>query len=251
MAERLTADELVARLDVTSDDLEAFRKAGLKAVRTKSGDRFGWPASLHWYVRYREQAARQQLPDVVTQRQFAQLVGKVDKTVFNWRRSGMPSVVNPADSRRPLIPLADSVRWLVARSEAQTEKGQDPADLVKIEREHVALERDRIRLERERKTVVDVEFMKREFEELVHATIATLEGLPGRLADELAPLTEPAAVRQRIEREIAPTRDQWADAVVQVVERTADVLIGAEDEEAAVSAVPSGTAAGETDEDAE
>lgn len=238
MAERLTADELVARLDVTSDDLAAFRKAGLKAVRTKSGDRFGWPAALHWYVKYRELQAEQKLPDTVSQAQFAELTGKTGKTIFNWRRNGMPSQANPKDTRHPLIPLTDSVRWIVSRVDAKEEKGEDPHELVKLEQARVNLASAQLKYERDRANVMDMEFAKREFEELVHATLSVLDGLPARLAEELAPVTDAREIRRVLERELAGTRDEWSDAVVKVAERTSDALSGDEDEEIEASDAP-------------
>lgn len=243
MAERLTADALITRLDITGGELAALRKAGLKAMRTKSGDRFGWPSALHWYVRYRELQTLQQLPETVSQAQFAELSGKTAKTIFNWRRSGMPSEPNAKDPRHPVIPLVEAVRWLVTRAESKNgEKGEDPHELVKLEQSRVTLAMNQIKYERMRASVVDVEFMKREFEELVHATLSVLDGLPPRVAPELVPLTEERDIRQVLERELSSTREQWAEAVVHVADRTDDMLSGDEDDEVdevdAESAVP-------------
>lgn len=249
MAERLTADELVARLDISSDDLAAFRKVGLKAMRTKAGDRFGWPAALHWFVRYRELQALQQLPDTITQAQFAELTGKTAKTIFNWRRSGMPSQPNPKDTRHPLIPLTDSVRWLVTRVEAKADKGEDPHELVKLEQARVNLASSQLDFERKRANVLDMEFAKRELEELVHATLSVFDGIPGQVDEELATIVEQTLeglvaapgpidrgafareIRRVLERELAGTREEWSEAVVKVAERVENALTGDDDEE--------------------
>jgi phage terminase Nu1 subunit (DNA packaging protein) len=239
VAERLTADELITRLDITGGELVALRKAGMKAVRTKGGDRFGWPSVLHWYVRYRELQAEQLLPKTVSQAQFAELSGKTDKTIFNWRRSGMPSEPDAKDPRHPVIPLVDAVRWLVTKAESRGgDKGEDPHEMVKLEQSRMALAMSQIKYERMRASIVDVEFMKREFEELVHATLSVLDGLPPRVAPELAPLTEERDIRQVLERELSSTREQWADAVVHVAERTDNELSSDEDEESEDDATP-------------
>jgi hypothetical protein len=134
----------------------------------------------------------------MTNRDFASLIGRDNKTITNWRRKGMPA---PTDD------CAGAVRWVVDHAgdlEFTDMDARQRWEQARADKLELANSRTRSQLV----PLVDIKVIAAE----VGAIFAgRLEGLAGRLANELAGITEPGLIRERIRFETTRIRKAVAD----------------------------------------
>lgn len=145
---------------------------------------------------------------IVSQSEFAELVGYSPRQVLNWVKAGMPSESSGRQGRKAKIDTAKAIRWLLSRKaeKQETALSKDRQRLLRAQARRVELET------REREgELIELETVKEVMREAIVIVAAGMDSLPGRLASQLATMMEPAEIRALLLKELRNVRRQGAD----------------------------------------
>lgn len=149
---------------------------------------------------------------------FADLLKVSPTTITNWMDAGMPAQRTGRQKKAVRISLAAALPWVV--SQRQTKGG---------ERERLAgAQADKVELENARKRgeLIYADQVAEVMSTLGADLAARHDAVSGRLAGELAGLSDPAVIRERIREELRAVRGAFAEAVAKL----ADALGSDEDD---------------------
>lgn len=151
--------------------------------------------------------------ELLTGREFAKLCGVSPATVTNWMNDGMPCVRSGRAGREVQIDIEQAFPWVVSHRDAPP--GSQRERLAKAQADKVEMEN-----EQRRGRTIDAG----QVEDTMLGVAAYLarehDALPGRVANELAGINEPALIRSRLLEECRAIREGLA----QHFGRTADAL---------------------------
>lgn len=149
----------------------------------------------------------------VSQAEFAKIVGKSPQTISVWVKDGLPVIPPKKRGLATKVDTAKAIDWLMQR---EFQRGRpshdDPRSALYEEQrrkywlENEATERQLVKLD-------DVQVV---LNEAMVAVASELEGLPGRMAGELAGLTDPALVRQSLRVQTTNIRQAAADRLARL-----------------------------------
>lgn len=145
--------------------------------------------------------------DELTVTQAAALLGKPDSTVGDWCQQGLPS---KKSGRNRVIRVRDLLRWLAGRD---AQPGSERERLAKEQADRVALDNAKKRGE------LIYAWQVADVLNTMAATLsAQLDSLPGRVAGELAGMTDAADIRALLLRETRAIRSSMAEHVGKLAE---------------------------------
>jgi phage terminase Nu1 subunit (DNA packaging protein) len=142
----------------------------------------------------------------MTVTQFAKLCGVTPQAVSLWKSEGMPCVGTGRKGAAVRIDLASAVPWVVARRDAQPNSQR--ARLQAEQADRLALENAHRRGE-----LIDAQLHGEIVKTLASTTSQLLEAVASRCANELAGITDPAAVHARLKEEHRGIRRTMASIV--------------------------------------
>lgn len=148
-----------------------------------------------------------------TGREFAKLCGVSPATVTNWMNDGMPCVRSGRAGKEVQIDIEKAMPWVIAHREAPP--GSQRERLAKAQAEKVEMEN-----EQRRGRTIDAGQVEETMLGLAAYLAREHDALPGRVANELAGINEPALIRSRLLEECRAIREGLAQHSV----RTADAL---------------------------
>lgn len=153
---------------------------------------------------------------IVNRSEFAELVGFSARQVHEWIKDGMPAEAGRR-GKECRIDTAAAIRWLIERgSQKRSGDSGETAEGERLKREQadkIALQNAATRGE----TVLRVHLRLVLLES--NALLAgQLDGVAGRMANELAAINEPAKIRQKLLDEHRRIRAAYADALGQLAE---------------------------------
>jgi phage terminase Nu1 subunit (DNA packaging protein) len=150
---------------------------------------------------------------ILTRAEFAKLCDVAPATVTNWMNDGMPCVRSGRSGREVEIDPAKALPWVIAHREAPP--GSQRERLAKAQAEKVEMEN-----EQRRGRTIDAGQVEETMLGLAAYLAREHDALPGRVANELAGINEPAVIRSRLLEECRAIREGLA----QFSSRTADAL---------------------------
>jgi phage terminase Nu1 subunit (DNA packaging protein) len=131
---------------------------------------------------------------------FAKFLGVAASTVTEWKQAGMPGCEGAGRAgRHGRIDAVLAVPWIIARRDSRPDSQRER--LARAQATRVELE-NRVRT-RELIERVDVEEGNNQAAALF---VSQLEGVPGRVATELAAIRDPGLVRERLRFEMTRVR---------------------------------------------
>lgn len=144
-------------------------------------------------------------------KQFADLCGFTRQWVTKWADRGMPVVSRPDDAghgNEATVDTTAAIPWLIeeARKGVRHEPGSARDRLAAEQAERVAMENAERRGE-----LVPVGTLGEVLNDLAATLAADLEALPGRMAAELAGMTDPGQIRQRLQHECRAVRSRCSE----------------------------------------
>lgn len=141
--------------------------------------------------------------------EFAALCGVAQSTVSNWMTAGMPHEAGGGRGKAVVIDIELALPWVVGAREAPTGS----------QRERVAKEQaDKIAFAnaRDRKNLVLAEHVSYVMTAMAADIAGRLDGLPGRMANELSGINEPAKIRSRLLDECRSIRAGFATYIAKL-----------------------------------
>ena len=145
--------------------------------------------------------------------EFADLCGVSAGTITNWCDAGMPCIREARNGSRVEIRIRDAIPWVIEfRGEAKPGSQRDR--LAKAQAEKFELENSRRRGE-----LILVPYVADLLNSMAADIAGRFDGLAGRLANELAGITDPALIRERILTECRGIRSGIAEHVRKLAER--------------------------------
>ena len=149
----------------------------------------------------------------VSQAQFGKIVGKSPATISTWVKEGLPVIPPKKRGQATKVDTTTAIEWLMQREfERGRPKREDPRRaLYEEQRRKYWLENEAA--ERQLVKLGDVQVA---LNEVMVAIASELEGLPGRMAGELAGLTDPALVRQSLRVQTTNIRQAAADRLARL-----------------------------------
>jgi phage terminase Nu1 subunit (DNA packaging protein) len=166
---------------------------------------------------------------VLTAAQLAKLCDVSKQTITNWMRAGMPHEGGGRQGSEVRISLEQVLPWLVRRHQAQSGSAAERlqiAQAIKVELQNGLKSGE----------VVLVTHIAAVFNELCADLAARLDALPGRLAGELAGITDADRIRQRLLEEHRSIRAGVAEHVEKFTQSLAAAADRAEDDSAPAAA---------------
>lgn len=142
--------------------------------------------------------------------QFADLVGVSAQTLVVWMDAGMPSRRGKGKGHPSTIDIKKALPWVISRREPP---GSERERLAKEQADKVALENSVKRGE-----LIYADQVADALSRLAADLAARHDALPGRVAGELAGLSDPAAIRARLLDETRAIRTAFADATDQLAD---------------------------------
>lgn len=140
--------------------------------------------------------------------QFGKLCGKHTKTVERWIDEGMPAEKHGG---KYVIELETALPWLCERSKAPA--GSARERLAQVQAERVELDN-----EKERKNLLRLDHVTDIMTSAVAQLASQLDGVAGRVANDLSSETNPAVIRQIVLDEHHRVRSAYADALQKLFE---------------------------------
>lgn len=174
----------------------------------------------------------------VSKAAFARWNGYSVRQVSRFEDDGMPSVRSGGGRAGNKIDSAKAQRWLEERF---LRKNLPSENAVTTERERLRLLTEQANEKAIKNAMARGEqVLSEHVRELSMVAIvnlaAALDGLPGRLANDLAGEGEPAKCREIVKREVDRVRNQFADSFEQLSKSCEDLASTVEDLEAAAEA---------------
>ncbi len=156
----------------------------------------------------------------LTLSQFAKLRGKSNGWVTKQIQAGMPVLVRGRTGMPSTIDPVTAIDWEVehARVEASPKPGSQRERLAKEQADKLALENAKRRSE-----LVLASYVSEIFNGLAADISARLDGLPGRVANELAGINDPAQIRSRLLDECRAIRSGVAGYLLQLANTPPEV----------------------------
>jgi len=154
-------------------------------------------------------SARPSLPEFSAST-FANLLGVVPSVVTDWIHEGLPCTRVGRRGQLVRVRLEDALPWVIRRRETP---GSQRERLAKAQADKTELENARRRGELVRTSDVADALAR------LAADLATRhDGVPGRVASELAGISDPAVIRGRLLDELRAVRGAFADATAQLAD---------------------------------
>jgi len=147
---------------------------------------------------------------LTTRNEFAKVIGMSAGWVSKALDGGMPAVRSGRAGAKVQIDTAVALPWLLGRASERAAPTPDS------QRDRLAREQaDKVALEnaQRRGELVPIAQVRAVASELVSRLGSALEGLPGRLANEIAGISDPAEIRARIGDEIRGARTAFAHGI--------------------------------------
>lgn len=144
--------------------------------------------------------------------EFAELLCVSIDTVSTWAQQGMPHAGGGRQGKQLAVDLRRALPWVVARRDRKSTS----------QRERVAHEQaDKLSLANaeRRGQVILADQVRKVLLSMGTDLAARLDSLPGRVASELAMITEPAAIRARLLIETRAIRAGFAEHVRELAGR--------------------------------
>lgn len=158
--------------------------------------------------------------------EFARLCGVAQSTVSDWMKAGMPHEAAGRKGVPALIDIEQALPWVITSREP-------PAG---SQRDRVAKEQaDKLAIAnaREQKHLVLAEHVSYVMTAMAADIAGRLDGLPGRMANELAGINDPAEIRSRLLDECRSVRAGFASYVAKLVKPEEDSAGRGVDDDAA------------------
>jgi phage terminase Nu1 subunit (DNA packaging protein) len=160
--------------------------------------------------------------------QFAELMGVAKQSVTQWIDAGMPCARGRGKGHLVTVTLEQAMPWVLARREPA---GSQRERLAKEQADKVAIDNAAKRGE-----VVFLPMVSDVLNEMAATLAGQLDALPGRVASELAGLTDPGQIRGRLLDETRGIRGAIADAGAKLAESGRRARDDGGDSEAAAEA---------------
>jgi phage terminase Nu1 subunit (DNA packaging protein) len=121
--------------------------------------------------------------DMISQKEFAELIGVSTRTVFNLRKAGLEEHV-VMKGRDPFIRMPAGLQWYVRHKQAEAAAQDTPTNIQQLDLEHAQLRNEEKRLDVERKKGKLVELTQVEMwaGEMLARVSSRLDALPLRIA---------------------------------------------------------------------
>jgi phage terminase Nu1 subunit (DNA packaging protein) len=162
---------------------------------------------------------------IVNRKEFAEVVGYSPRQVSDWMDQGMPCTRSGRKGEEVQIETAAAIQWLMKRDDSELASARlRRAQAERAERENLEAAGALIPVDEHTDFVC----------ELSNQFVRSLAGLPGRLAGELAAITDPALMRARLQDEIGTIRNTLATRCGNAADR----IVHARDAVAEVAADP-------------
>ena len=147
---------------------------------------------------------------LLSRQEFAELLKVSPATITNWMDAGMPAVRTGRQKQAVRITLAAALPWVVSHRET---KGGERERLARVQADKVELENARKRGE-----LIYADQVAEVLSTLAADVAAGMDAISGRLANELAGITDPAVIRGRIREEHRAVRGAFADATTKLAD---------------------------------
>jgi phage terminase Nu1 subunit (DNA packaging protein) len=140
---------------------------------------------------------------LVNKRELSELLDTSERTFTDWQKEGMP--IHQAGEQRGLenqYDVAIVVRWMIQRelAKAQVRSPRDELDVVKTERERLALAKDR-------RELVARGDMRPLLERYVQDVVAIIEGVPEKYAQLLQQTPDTEGKHQLLKEAMREVRE--------------------------------------------
>lgn len=155
----------------------------------------------------------------LTAAEFARLLDVSPASVTNWMNDGMPADRSGKSGREVRIEPEKALPWVINHRDAPP--GSQRERLAKAQAEKVEMEN-----EQRRGKLIDAGQVEETLLGLASYLAREHDALPGRVANELAGINEPAVIRSRLLEECRAIREGLAQHSI----RTADALEALADE---------------------
>jgi len=145
--------------------------------------------------------------DICNAEELADFFGATTAAIYKWQKQGMPRIKRGKYSKK------DCANWLINKWRARAE-GTERAELDDERRELVRHQKRKAKVEADtmERTAIPFEEVRVDFEKIGGMVVSEIMALPGRMAGELAALTDPGEVRQKLATETRLLRRRIADA---------------------------------------
>ena len=169
-------------------------------------------------------------PLIVSRNDFAELLGVSGGTVTNWMDAGMPADRTGRQRQVVRITLSKALPWVVSHRET---KGGERERLAAEQADKFALENSRRRGE-----LIYADQVAEVMARIAAELSSRLDAVPGRVAGELAGISDPAVIRQRLLDEHRAVRAAFAGATAELADALGSVDDDGGDSEAAAEPNP-------------
>jgi len=145
------------------------------------------------------------LGELVTKARFAAIIGKADKTITKMIGAGMPVVsVGLRKGVATKIDTAVAINWFIRRESGllEADEGATAMDSAKVRDKDAQASLRELDLRKRQGELVPVEEVRLMYREKIGGLRARILTIPGRVAEAVAALKDPAAVEKQIATEI-------------------------------------------------
>lgn len=159
---------------------------------------------------------------IVSQTEFAEIIGKSSEWVRQLAKQGLPSERTNGRGKGVMIDTAAAINWLISRERTKQIPDDEDSSLDSETRRLRAAQADlaELDLSERRGELAPVEDYLIASQEAMVIVASQMDGLPGRVASQLAGITDAAEIRQllldetrRIRAAAAARLESWADMV--------------------------------------
>lgn len=162
------------------------------------------------------------ITETLSQKGFAKLCDVSPQTVSNWCEAGMPHEGGGGHGETRKISVRKALPWVVAN---RTEKpGSERERLAKEQADKLAIENSQSRRE-----LLKADHVQDILWSANSSLALQMQGLPGRMATELASIDDPALIRSTLLNEVRRIRSSYAQQFAELV----DVELDNEEDEPA------------------
>ena len=159
---------------------------------------------------------------LVNRKEFASIVGYSPRQVSDWMDQGMPCNRSGKKGEGVEIDTASAIQWLMKRDENQIQSTRlRKAQADRAERENLL----------ERGKLISIELHGEMLQAVTHEFVQMVTGMPGRVAAEIAAISDAAEARQRLLVEVAYQRSSIAKFFLRVADMCEKVRESKEQEQ--------------------
>lgn len=170
-------------------------------------------------------------PELCNLTEFAKLTGYDPKWIDRLIKDGMPAE-RPGRPRTPIkIVPADAIRWMLGRekNKRSPETGRKSLEAERLRLVAEQADREALDNARKRAEVIDYEVAEELVTSMASLLSSRLDGIGGRLANDLVNEPNPAVIRDKILSECRAIREAIAETAGELGQRYQSMRNGAAD----------------------